>query len=231
MKKQENRNPEQKEEKKIFYKVILIGDSLVGKTCLFKKLTKGIYTNKNISTIGMDQKTISATIKVKEKSETEEEKEVEKNFTINLWDTAGQERFRSITSGYFKESHGLILLYDITNRTSFDNLEKWMESVNETLGTSNKYAVILMGNKADLEEKRKVTYEEAEDKCKKYNIFWGGECSVQEMTLDELNEKFQNIIGEIYKVVGEIQDKKPIVKKLSTHQRNKKKNNNEACLC
>ena len=109
MKKQENRNPEQKEEKKIFYKVILIGDSLVGKTCLFKKLTKGIYTNKNISTIGMDQKTISATIKVKEKSETEEEKEVEKNFTINLWDTAGQERFRSITSGYFKESHGLIL--------------------------------------------------------------------------------------------------------------------------
>lgn len=222
---------EEKKPKKIFYKIILIGDSLVGKTCLFRKLTKGTYSTKNISTIGMDQTTVTRTISIPQDPNDESSPEEEVDFTIHLWDTAGQERFRSITSGYFKQSHGLILLYDITNRTSFDNLEKWMESVNETLGTSNKYAVILMGNKADLEEKRKVTYEEAEDKCKKYNIFWGGECSVQEMTLDELNEKFQNIIGEIYKVVGEIQDKKPIVKKLSTHQRNKKKNNNEACLC
>ena len=215
----------------IHYKIILIGDSLVGKTCFFRKLTRGTYSTKNISTIGMDQKSLDKKVKVTKDPNDEFSPEVEKDFSIHLWDTAGQERFRAITAGYYKQSHGLILLYDITNRTSFDNLEKWMESVNETLGTSNKYAVILMGNKADLEEKRKVTYEEAEDKCKKYNIFWGGECSVQEMTLDELNEKFQNIIGEIYKVVGEIQDKKPIVKKLSTHQRNKKKNNNEACLC
>ena len=230
--KKQTKKPEQKEEKKIFYKVILIGDSLVGKTCLFKKITKGIYTNKNISTIGMDQKTLSMKIKVQEKDSPTE---VEKDFTINLWDTAGQERFRSITSGYFKESHGLILLYDITNRNSFDNLEKWMESVNETLGSSNndnhkKYALILLGNKADLEDKRKVTYEEAEDKCKKYNIFWGGECSVQEMSLEDLNDKFYDIIKEVYKVVGICEDKKPIIKKLSSHNKNKKKNDSD-CLC
>ena len=237
MKKQENKNPEQKEEKKIFYKVILIGDSLVGKTCLFKKLTKGIYTNKNISTIGMDQKTISATIKVKEKSETEEEKEVEKNFTINLWDTAGQERFRSITSGYFKESHGLILLYDITNRTSFDNLEKWMTSVTSTLGNAEKnennkkYSVILLGNKVDLEDKRKVSYEEAEEKCRQFNIYWGGECSVQEMTLEELNNKFEEIIKEIYRNIGDAEEYgKMVVRKLSSGQRPKKKKSGCKCI-
>ena len=202
---------QQNSEIKIFYKVILIGDSLVGKTCLFKKLTKGIYSNKNISTIGMDQK------------------------TINLWDTAGQERFRSITSGYFKESHGLILLYDITNRTSFDNLEKWMDAVNDTLGyssnndTHKKYSVIVLGNKADLEDKRKVTYDEADEKCKQYNVYFAGECSVQEMSLDELNELFNKLIKEIYKDVGIIQNKTPIVKKLSTHKKNKKKNSD--CLC
>ena len=234
MKNQKEKNKENQEQQntdlKIFYKVILIGDSLVGKTCLFKKLTKGIYSNKNISTIGMDQKSINLILKVPEKDDIE----VEKNFTINLWDTAGQERFRSITSGYFKESHGLILLYDITNRTSFDNLEKWMDAVNDTLGnlSSNdphkKYSVIVLGNKADLEDKRKVTYDEADEKCKQYNVYFAGECSVQEMNLDELNELFNKLIREIYKDVGFIQNKTPIVKKLSTFKKNKKHTD---CLC
>ena len=199
-------------------KIILIGDSGTGKTNLIT-VSAGYEFNSNALT--------TRACSFIQKTFIKNNKEVK----VNIWDTIGQEKYRSLTKIFVKEAKIVILVYDITNRTSFDNLEKWMESVNDTLGTSNKYAVILMGNKADLEEKRKVTYEEAEDKCKKYNIFWGGECSVQEMSLDELNEKFQNIIREIYKVVGEIQDKKPIVKKLSTHQRNKKKNNNEACLC
>ena len=147
----------EKIQKKISYKIILIGDSLVGKTCLFKKITKGTYSTKNISTIGMDQKSLSKKVIVPEDPNNESSPEIEKDFSIHLWDTAGQERFRSITAGYFKQSHGLILLYDITNRASFDNLEKWILAVTNVLGQAepnenNKkhYAVILLGNKADL---------------------------------------------------------------------------------
>ena len=222
--------------KKISYKIILIGDSLVGKTCLFKKLTKGTYSTKNISTIGMDQKSLNKKVMVPEDPNNDASPEIEKDFTIHLWDTAGQERFRSITAGYFKQSHGLILLYDITNRASFDNLEKWILAVTNVLGQAepnenNKkhYAVILLGNKADLEDKRKVTYEEAEDVCKQFNIYWGGECSVQEMTNEELNDKFTEIIKEIYKNIGTGVDSGQVVKQLSSVPKKKKKK--DGCVC
>ena len=222
--------------KKISYKIILIGDSLVGKTCLFKKLTKGTYSTKNISTIGMDQKSLNKKVMVPEDPNNDASPEIEKDFTIHLWDTAGQERFRSITAGYFKQSHGLILLYDITNRASFDNLEKWILAVTNALGKAepnenNKkhYAVILLANKVDLEDKRKVSYEEAEDICKQFNIYWGGECSVQEMTNEELNDKFTEIIKEIYKNIGTGVDSGQVVKQLSSVPKKKKKK--DGCVC
>ena len=125
------------------YKIILIGDSSVGKTCLFKKLTTGNYSEKNISTIGMDRKSISVNIKIIENGS-----EVEKSFNIQLWDTAGQERFRSITKGYYKDSQGLLLLYDITNKETFENLDKWISGVRDSLGDedkdNNKYIIILL---------------------------------------------------------------------------------------
>ena len=145
----------------ITYKIILIGDSSVGKTCLFKKLTTGVYSDKNISTIGIDRKSISLKIKV-----TENGVELEKTFVIQIWDTAGQERFRSITKGYFQDSQGLLLLYDITNKDTFDNLDKWISSVKDSLGDDDKekdkYIIILLGNKLDLAvgEDRRVTTEE-----------------------------------------------------------------------
>ena len=229
---------EAKHPKKIFYKIILIGDSLVGKTCLFRKLTKGTYSNKNISTIGMDQTTVTKTISIPKDPNDESSPEEEADFTIHLWDTAGQERFRAITSGYFKQSHGLILLYDITNRVSFENLGKWIGAVTDTLGEAekagnnkNKYALILLGNKADLEDKRKVGYEEAEKICKTKKIFWGGEISVQDMTVEELNDKFCEIVKEIYKTIGANEDNKTVtVKKISSGKKEKKrKNRNQFC--
>ena len=121
----------------ITYKIILIGDSSVGKTCLFKKLTTGVYSDKNISTIGIDRKSISLKIKVVENGV-----ELEKTFVIQIWDTAGQERFRSITKGYFQDSQGLLLLYDITNKDTFDNLDKWISSVKDSLGDDDKEGLL-----------------------------------------------------------------------------------------
>ena len=188
----------------VTYKIILIGDSSVGKTCLFRKLTTGKYSEKNISTIGIDRKSFSLKVKVEENGE-----EVEKNFIIQLWDTAGQERFRSVTKGYYKDSQGLLLMYDITNKDTFYNLDKWINGVKDSLGdedknSQNKYIIILLGNKLDLAEtgNRMVTTEEAEKKCKDYDIIWGGECSAKDFDIDELKKKFEIYTKILFKKLG-----------------------------
>jgi small GTP-binding protein len=190
----------------ILYKIILIGDSSVGKTCLFKKMTTGNFSEKMISTIGMDRKSISFNLTVKDENGVEKEK----NFEIQLWDTAGQERFRSITKGYYKDSQGLFLLYDITNKETFDNLDMWINGVRQSFGTDekekNKYIIVLLGNKLDLAnenpDNRKVTEEEAIAKCKEFDIIWGGECSAKDFTVEELEEKFKIYTKEIYNKIG-----------------------------
>lgn len=189
------------EDSNITYKMILIGDSNVGKTCIFKKIIQGDFVEKSISTIGIDRRTLTFNIKVKEG-----EAEVDKAVEVQLWDTAGQERFRSITKGYFKSSQGLILLYDITKKESFDNIENWIESIKESLGENNDYLVFLLGNKLDLAqsapESREVTLEEAKGKCDDQKIFWGGECSAKDFTEEQLREMFTTFTKEIYKKVG-----------------------------
>ena len=183
---------------KITYKMIIIGDSAVGKTCIFKKITSGTFTEKSISTIGMDRRTLSFTIKNEEGNDVE--------IDVQLWDTAGQERFRSITTSYYKSSQGLLLMYDITRKETFDNLENWIISIKDSLGEEEKYLIVLVGNKVDLAnsnpESREVTTEDAENLCKEKNIYWGGECSAKDFTENELNDIFTKYTQEIYKKVG-----------------------------
>ena len=87
------------------YKIILLGDSTVGKTCLFRKISTGKFYEKNICTVGIDKKTIDINCELDEET---------RNVIINLIDTAGQERFRSITKSYYKGSDAAIILYYIT---------------------------------------------------------------------------------------------------------------------
>ena len=216
-------NPQPAHPDVITYKIILLGDSSVGKTCLFKKLTQGIYTEKIISTIGMDRKSIQFTIPIEENGI-----EKEKNFEVQIWDTAGEERFRTITKQYYKESQGLFLLYDITKKDTFDNLDKWIVSVIDSLGSDkSKYIIFLLGNKLDLANNegigRKVTTEEAINKCKQYNLIWGGECSAKDFTQEELNDKFKIFTKEIYKQVGNNIIRSQVVKKIGSAKKNKKK--------
>ena len=203
-------NPEVDDSKTVTYKMILLGDTSVGKTCLFKKLTTGVYSNKNVSTIGIDKKTIN--INGSKIVENEEEKDL--NFSIQLYDTAGQERFRAISKTYYTGSHGLIVMYDITKKETFNNVEDWIKGIRETLGETDenkKYVIILMGNKKDLEEKREVQVEEAEELCQKNNVFFGGECSVQDFTQDELMEKFQIFIKNVFQKIGIVYARKATI--------------------
>ena len=183
---------------KTTYKIRLIGDSAVGKTCIFKKITTGVFNEKSISTIGMDRRTLNFTIKDSEGRDLDVE--------VQLWDTAGQERFRTITNNYYKSSQGLLLIYDITKKDTFNNVENWINSIKETLGEEDKYLIVLIGNKVDLAEAnpetREVSLDEAEEICKKDDIFWGGECSAKDFSEDKLKEIFTKYTQEIYKKVG-----------------------------
>ena len=208
--------------KKIEYKLILIGNSGVGKTSILRFLSNGVFPEDTISSIGIDKKTLNISIEVNENSK------VKKDFIISLFDTAGQEQFRSIARNYYKGSDGILLLYDITNRKSFENIEMWIDSITETLGkkADSKYVIILIGNKLDLvtedDGKREVTEEEALDICKKHKMIWGGERSIKSLKFDELNKLFDGYVKDVYNEIGEKHEKKQKSKKIDKYKKKSK---------
>ena len=161
--------------------------------------------------------------------EVEIESNGKKPVEISLVDTAGQERFRAITKNYFKESDGVLLLYDVTNIESFKNVEIWIESIHESLGNhkDSKYVIFLIGNKIDLigvdGKERMVTEEEAKNICQEKDLVWGGECSVKNIEFSELQEKFQNYVKVIYDKVGEKIVTTQVVKKMDNYKKKKKR--------
>ena len=206
----------------INYKFILIGNSGVGKTSIFRKLSTGEFHEKNISTIGIEKKSLDVSIEIDKDGKKEK-----KTFNISFFDTAGQEKFRAVTLSYYKETDGILLLYDITDRKSFDNVSIWVNSIKEAIeGNESKYAIILIGNKLDLveEEKkeRQVTEEEAKEACETYKMIWGGERSTKTIKFEELNELFAEYVKEVYKKVGIKVTGKQTSKKIGNYKKKKK---------
>ena len=186
------------------YKIVLIGNSSVGKTALFRKIETGEFYDRNISTIGIGKKTLYMDIE-----EDNNVKKIKKNICVSLYDTAGQEKYKATTLNYFKGADGIILMYDITNRGSFDNIEEWINSIKESIGNAHslEYIIMLIGNKLDLvdedEQNRTVKEDEAEDICHKFNMIWGGEISIKNIKYDDLIKLFNQFIEKIYKIIGE----------------------------
>ena len=207
----------------IEYKLVLIGNCDVGKTSIFKKITTDVFTEKNISTIGMDKRSLTFEIEVNENN-----KKQLKNFDISLVDTAGQERFKSITKTYFKGADGIILLYDVTNKESFDQIENWLESIHESIGNqkNSKYIIFLLGNKIDLigEDgiERCVSEHEAEEKCKEHNLLWGKECSAKTFSQEDFNNMFKVFVEKIYQKIGAKDIKQQKIVKIKRTKKKKK---------
>ena len=188
----------------INYKFALLGDSSVGKTSIFKKISTGQFFLENIATLGTDKKSIEYNdIEIETNGKTEK-----KSFLIELFDTAGQERYRSITKNYIKGSDGIILIYDITNKETFEHVEKWLTSIKDVLSDwkASNYLIMLLGNKLDLidieEYERKVEIDEAKNKCDDNEIHWGGECSAKDFTDSQFIDLFKNFTISIYKKNG-----------------------------
>ena len=128
------------------FKLLLIGDSGAGKSCLLLRFADDTYTESYISTIGVDFK--SRTIEVDGKT-----------IKLQIWDTAGQERFRTITSSYYRGTHGIIVVFDVTDQESFDNVKQWLHEIDRYASANVKK--LLVGNKCDLASKRAVPTEQA----------------------------------------------------------------------
>ena len=184
------------------YKMILVGDSNAGKTSLFRKISKNVFNEKMVSTIGIDKTTLEYEINIKEN-----EKEVKKNIQILLFDTAGQERYLSSTKSYYKRANGVILLYSIIDKSSFDNLTKWLNEVNKVLDNKKgKYLIFLIGTKYDIvkdnEDKRQVTVNEASDFCDENNLLWYGEYSSKDTSQETFNHLFAEFGKKLYEKIG-----------------------------
>ena len=210
------------DKEKIEYKIILLGNSAVGKTSLFKKIITGEFSEKNISTIGMDRRTMQLEVDINDNGTTST-----KSFEISLVDTAGQERFRAITKTYFNGADCILLIYDVTNQESFFNVKSWIESIHESIGNheNSKYVIVLIGNKIDLigvdGKERCVDEEEAKKKCDEYKLEWGGECSAKTFTDIQLKDLIKEYVKHIYKKVGPKKVTQQVVKKMN--QKKKKK--------
>eukprot|EP00735_Rhodelphis_limneticus_P013180 TRINITY_DN672_c0_g1::TRINITY_DN672_c0_g1_i1::g.28862::m.28862 TRINITY_DN672_c0_g1::TRINITY_DN672_c0_g1_i1::g.28862 ORF type:complete len:210 (-),score=11.83,sp/Q05737/YPTM2_MAIZE/44.94/3e-56,Ras/PF00071.17/3.4e-56,Miro/PF08477.8/9.9e-19,Arf/PF00025.16/2.6e-17,Gtr1_RagA/PF04670.7/1.1e-09,GTP_EFTU/PF00009.22/1.8e-06,MMR_HSR1/PF01926.18/0.00041,SRPRB/PF09439.5/0.001,PduV-EutP/PF10662.4/0.047,ATP_bind_1/PF03029.12/19,ATP_bind_1/PF03029.12/1.1,FeoB_N/PF02421.13/0.2,FeoB_N/PF02421.13/4.7e+02,G-alpha/ len=129
------------------FKILLIGEAAVGKTSLFASFLEQGAPSHYLATIGVDFSV--QTVQYKGKT-----------VKLQVWDTGGQERFRSITQQYFRGAHGVMLVYDITKRKTFEALPYWLEDVSKYC-TRNDICCILVGNKVDLESQREVRTEEA----------------------------------------------------------------------
>ena len=130
------------------FKFVIIGDSGVGKSCILLRFADDTFTDNYYSTIGVDFRFKCVDIG-------------ERKCKLQIWDTAGQERFKNITASYYRGGNGVLVVYDITDRDSFENLNSWLIEI-EKNANKNVYK-LLIGNKSDLEDKRKVTYQEGKD--------------------------------------------------------------------
>ncbi|XP_057281093.1 ras-related protein Rab-39B isoform X3 [Pezoporus wallicus] len=139
------------------FRLIVIGDSTVGKSCLIRRFTEGRFAQISDPTVGVDF--FSRLVEI----------EPGKRIKLQIWDTAGQERFRSITRAYYRNSVGGLLLFDITNRRSFQNVHEWLE---ETKVHVQPYQIVfvLVGHKCDLDTQRQVTRHEAEKLAAAYGF-------------------------------------------------------------
>lgn len=137
------------------FKILLIGDSGVGKSCLLLRFVDDAYTESYISTIGVDFKIRTLTIEGK-------------TVKMQIWDTAGQERFRTITSSYYRGAHGIAVVYDVTDMESFNNVKQWLSEIEKY--ASDNVNKLLIGNKSDLVSKKVVDTEMAKSFADSHNI-------------------------------------------------------------
>ena len=137
--------------------LLIIGDSTVGKTSILSRFANGTFNSNYLATVGLDNFTKDETID-------------DKNVRIKIWDTAGQERYKALTKGFFRNAQGIMIVYDVTNQESFENLKNWIQSIKDNMGNDflERIPIVIIGNKIDSDE-REIKTEDGEAFCKQQN--------------------------------------------------------------
>ena len=160
------------------FKVLLLGNSDVGKSSILIRYVDESWNDAFVPTIGVDFKIKSMEVE-------------QKIVKMQIWDTAGQERFRNVISSYFRGAHGLFLIYDITNRDSFKNLESWLIEIEKN--ASENVLKVLVGNKNDLEQDRVISYEEGKNFANRNG-----------MEFIETSAKINTNVSEAFEMLGKL---------------------------
>ncbi|AEC08901.1 putative small GTP-binding protein [Arabidopsis thaliana] len=166
------------------FKVVLTGDSGVGKSNLLSRFTRNDFSHDSRSTIGVEFATRSIQVD-------------DKIVKAQIWDTAGQERYRAITSAYYRGAVGALLVYDVTRHVTFENVERWLKELRDH--TDANTVIMLVGNKADLNHLRAISTEEVKDFAERENTFFMETSALEAINVENA---FTEVLTQIYRVVS-----------------------------
>lgn len=170
------------------FKVVLIGDSGVGKTNILSRYVRDEFSIETKMTVGVEFG--SKLLKVDDKT-----------IKIQIWDTAGQEKYKSITNAYYKGAKGAFVVYDISRKDSFTNVDRWIGELKAN--GDPEVSILLVGNKCDLEENRQVTQEQALKKSEQFGIAF---CETSAMQAVNIEKAFSIMVEEISKKMNKLED-------------------------
>ena len=205
----------EKESYDLLFKLILIGDSCVGKSNILLKYLKNEFDPNSRATVGVEFGTKNIIIN-------------NKKIKIQIWDTAGQERYRSITSAYYKGAKGALIVYDITRKCTFDNIDKWISDLK--LNGDKNICIVILGNKSDLDDKREVS---KDDGIKKSEMYKTAFLETSALNGDNIGKAFDEIIEQIIqnnKSFFEDSNKKEMDKGVNLNESNKDNDKKKCCI-
>ena len=165
----------------VMFKVVLVGDSGVGKTNILSKYIKNEFHEDSKSTIGVEFG--SKQLKIEGHK-----------IKAQIWDTAGQEKYKAITSAYYKGAKGAFVVYDITRKETFNSVDRWINDLKTS--ADKNLTIIMIGNKCDLEDQRQVSADQGEEKGKSYDVAF---METSAFSGENIDKAFGNLINEIYK--------------------------------
>lgn len=195
-------------------KVIIIGDSGIGKTVLITRFCESTFKQSYVATIGVDFKIKTMTMG-------------NRRYRLQIWDTAGQERFKNITQTYYKGAAGIILTYSVIDRSSFENIDRWMSQIENN--APSDVSKVLLATKADLNYERVVTSEEGQALAKKHNMPY---MEVSAKSGVNVKEGFDLLVKEIHKKFESKNEQIPTLSnKEITIGKKQMENNRKSCSC
>ncbi|CAI8026535.1 Ras-related protein Rab-8B [Geodia barretti] len=166
-------------------KVVIIGDTAVGKTCLILRYTQDLFRENFLSTIGVDFKTKTVELN-------------DKKYKLQVWDTAGQERYNTIRKGFYRGAKGVVIVYDITNPDSFSHISKWIHDISANCADGNdKPVLMILGNKCDLDDERRIHTETASQAAQEFDTIFA---EVSARTGRGIDEAFDELVDRMVRL-------------------------------